>query len=372
MRIVITGGGTGGHVLPALAVAKELEKIFSKKIEILYLGTYQDKKFIPASVKFKKIFAGKFRRYWLSDFSAFIANIIDLFKIFIGIIQSLYYLAKFKPQVIFGKGGFVTIPVAIAGWFFKIPVLLHESDSSLGMANKILLPFSKKIAVSFPLQCYPKLPINKVIFTGSPIRFSSKELKINKKKAKEAFGFSFNLPLILITGGSQGSHPINLLIKRILNQLLEESQLLHICGEKDYDDLLKLKQNLPAQFKPRYKIHKFLKEMNWAYAAADLVISRAGANTLFELAAFGKPAIIIPLPPSVTSHQIKNAKIFRKEGAIILLRQELLTSQTLLKEIKKLLKDKNLCKTLSKNIKKFYEPHAAKRIAKELVNLAKK
>lgn len=367
MKIIVTGGGTAGHIYPALATVEELKRK-EPKASFLYIGTKNEneKKMVEqAGIPFRGIYTGKFRRYWREDIKAALQNFTDIFRLIIGFFQSLWIILRFKPDVIFAKGGYVTLPPILAGWCMKVPCLIHESDAQIGLANRISLRFCKKIAISFPPQLFPKLPVSKVIFTGNPIR--AEILKGDIYKAQEFFKTSPDLPVILVTGGSQGAHKINQTIALSLDNLLKKCQIIHLTGSRDFKWLNRIRAGLPSQFQKRYIVCSFLTgRLKDALALACLVVSRAGANILAELSCLGKPLVLIPL----SGHQSKNAQYFASRKAAYIIKNDQLNRKILENTILDLLGSPEELSTLSKNIKDLAEPEAASALAEEILNLA--
>ena len=284
--------------MPNLAVIDELTRL-KKDIKILYIGSTNgvSKSLVSKyGIKFKGVYCGKFRRYFS------LQNFIDIFKVPIGIIQAYKALRSFKADIVFSKGGYVSLPVVLAAAKLKIPVVLHESDVVPGLANKIMAKFSKKICISFEeTKKYFNKYYKKIIFTGNPVRTSI--LKGSTAKGLKFTGFNKNKPVILVIGGSQGARQINNLVRASLDELLKKFQIVHIRGKGNLDISIK---------KKGYKQFEYLnEEMKDVYAIADLIISRGGANSLAEIANLKKKAVIIPLGTSASrGDQIENAKVF--------------------------------------------------------------
>ncbi|MDD3487442.1 MAG: undecaprenyldiphospho-muramoylpentapeptide beta-N-acetylglucosaminyltransferase [Candidatus Moranbacteria bacterium] len=368
MRIVLTSGGTGGHIFPLVAVSKKLREIVPEgaDLEFLFLGPdnalereAMDGELIPR----KKILSGKMRRYFSLSY------IPDLVKIPLGIAQSLWQLLVFMPDVVFSKGGYAAVPVVIAAWIYHIPIIIHESDVTPGLANQLAARLADKIAVSFPGAANFFNP-GKVVITGNPIR---EELAMgNKEEAQKIFGLSGDKKIILVMGGSQGAKIINEAILNILPQLLKEYEIIHITGEGEYEEVIGQagREGIKAGV-GGYHPYPFLRgEMAQAFAASDLIISRAGANSLTEISAVGKPAIIIPIRFSANNHQELNAYVLSESGAAIVLAQDNLGGNMLLEEIEKVTNSHELQFDLSERIKKLYVPGAVKNIAEEIIKLA--
>ncbi len=374
MRIALTGGGTGGHLYPIIAVVRELKNLTQQNallippkegtnIEFMFIGppSIGEQELIKEGILHKTILAGKMRRY------ASLQNFIDPFKIIIGFFQSLWHLFVFMPNVIFSKGGYGSVPVILAAWVFRIPVLIHESDAIPGLANKLCAKFSKRIAISY-IDAAQYFKDKKVALTGNPVRTAL--LDGSKEETKRIFDLSGTKPVLLILGGSQGAQPINDVIFASIPALISRCEIIHQCGPANYDFLQQL---TAGKSYLGYGLYAFLDEeqMRHAYAAADLVISRAGAGTIAEIAALGKPSIIVPLPNSAADHQTKNALEFAKFGGTLVLEQMNLTPHLLQNRIFALLDNPDLLVKMSENAKKFNQPDAAAKIAQEVLNIAK-
>jgi UDP-N-acetylglucosamine--N-acetylmuramyl-(pentapeptide) pyrophosphoryl-undecaprenol N-acetylglucosamine transferase len=364
MKILLTGGGTGGHIMPIIAIAQELKKQTQQKnknLELLWVGEKKSQEESAAKkyhLEFKTILCGKFRRYFS------IRNFFDIITIPIGYLQAKRILNKFKPDAIFSKGGYVSAPIIFAARNLKIPIFLHESDSIPGKANLYFAKYAKKVFITFPQSAkFFANYQNKTCAVGMPLRqgiFSG-----NKKEAASYFGLDLCKPVILIWGGSQGARKINETISQILPKLLQKKyQVIHITG----------------QWQPKlvamgscYFLFKNLegKLLANAIAAADLIVSRVGAGSLFELAALAKPAILIPYPFAAQNHQVKNAKIFEKaDAAKIIFENETNFPQNLFNKINEILENPKQKERLSENILKLYKDlssGAAEKIASEIL-----
>lgn len=367
MRIILTGGGTGGHLFPLVAVSRELKKILGTGAELLYVGTggqLEKDAMDKEGISTKSVLSGKKRRYF-----SFL-NFIDPLKIPLGIIQSLWILLWYMPDVIFSKGGYASIPVVIAAWIYRIPILIQESDAVPGTANQVLAKFADRVAVAYPSaeQYFPKY---EVALTGNPIR--SEVTEGNAQSLRDRFKFTESKPIILVLGGSQGSQIINYAIVRILPQLLQRAQIIHQTGEKNYDEVLQSAAEFGIKAgRDGYEIVKFLDMEIYkdALAAADLVISRAGANSIADIASNSKPAILIPLKNSANDHQSRNAYELAKIGGALVLEEMNLKEHIFLQKIEKILGDKELQKSMGEKIKVFYHPEASEKLAKSLIELA--
>ena len=319
-RIVLTGGGTAGHVTPNIALLPSLR---DADYDIHYIGSFEgiESRLIPDfDVPYYGISTGKFRRYFdLKNFS-------DPFRVMKGYLDAKKILKELKPDVVFSKGGFVAVPVVKAAADLKIPCIIHESDMTPGLANKICIPLSKKVCCNFP-ETLKNLPSGKAILTGTPIR--SELTKGNRIHALDLCGFTPDKPVIMVVGGSQGSAGINQVVREALPKILEKFQVIHICGKDKVDNLM---LSIPG-----YKQFEYVKtELKDLFALADLVVSRAGANAICELLALKKPNVLIPLSAGSRGDQILNAASFEEQGFSIVIREEALDCFSLVEKINEL------------------------------------
>jgi len=368
MRILFTGGGTGGHVYPIIAIKRTLRKKFGQEMEFLYIGPngFAADAFKKEEIKCKFILAGKLRRYFS------LINFIDLLKIPIGLIQSLWHIFWFMPDIVFSKGGYGSIPIVLASWLYQIPIIIHESDSVPGLASKISAYFAKKIIVSFK-EAEKYFPEKKTILLGNPVR---EELNQgNKEEGKKIFSLSSEKPVLLVIGGSQGAQKINEIILNILPRLLEKCEVIHLCGKKNLKEIKinsdKILEKFDSNKKSLYHLYPFLEEegLKHAYASANIIVSRAGAGNIFEIAAIEKPCILIPLSTSASDHQTKNAWALAKIGGAIVLKEKNLTINMLLGAIFGLINDPEKAKKIGEKAKSFYKPETNQKIAEEIVKL---
>ncbi len=320
-RIVLTGGGTAGHVTPNIALLPSLKEA---GYEIAYMGSYDgiEKKLISDfDIPYKGISTGKFRRYLDPK------NFTDPFRVIKGFSEARSYLKEFRPNVVFSKGGFVSVPVVRAAASLKIPCIIHESDMTPGLANKLCIPVAKKVCCNFP-ETLKMLPPDKAVLTGSPIR--AELAQGNKLSGLDMCGFTANKPVIMVIGGSLGAASVNKAVREALPQLLEDFQVVHICGKDKVDNLL---LNTAG-----YKQFEYVKaELKDLFAMADVVISRAGANAICELLALKKPNILIPLPSSSSrGDQLLNARSFESQGFSIVIDEDDLTTSLLVDRVHEL------------------------------------
>lgn len=325
-RIVLTGGGTAGHVTPNIALLPRLKE---EGYEVHYIGSYDgiERKLIEEfDVPYYGISSGKLRRYFDPK------NFSDPFKVIKGYTEASSLLKKLKPDVVFSKGGFVSVPVVLAAKRRHIPTIIHESDMTPGLANKICIPCASKICTNFP-ETLKALPANKAVLSGSPIR--QELLCGNKKTGLDFCGFSTDKPVLLIIGGSLGSAVVNESVRNILPTLLKTFQVVHLCGEGKVDESLR-------GTKGYVQFEYIKKELTDLFAAADIVISRAGANAICELLALKKPSILIPLSAAASrGDQILNAASFEKQGYSFVIQEEDLNKETLLSAVTKVYENKS-------------------------------
>lgn len=368
MKILFTGGGTGGHIFPLIAIARELKRT-DNTISLSYIGPKDPFGRILLSqeqIQVKSIFAGKIRRYF--NPGSILQNIIDLFiKFPIGFFQAFWYLFFAAPDIVFSKGGYGSLPVVFAGWIFRIPILLQESDLSPGLANKIASRFSSVVFTSFPKTSY--FPVRKIILTGNPIRREIKEGSF--EEGKKFFQLHEKRQVILIFGGSQGSQKINDLILSILPDLLNTYEIIHQTGDKNFHQVMaEARVMVKKEAMQYYHAFPFLKENKLAnaYQISDLIISRAGSGSIFEIAFVGKPSILIPLPRSAQDHQVKNAYLYSRFGACKVVEEGNLTPHFFSQRIKQLLSNPKEIEQMTLRAKSFAKPEAASIIATHLIN----
>lgn len=318
-KIILTGGGTAGHVTPNIALIPALQK---EGFEISYIGTHNgmekglmEKENIP----YYGISSGKLRRYLSAK------NVSDIFHVAVGIKEAASLIKKLKPDVIFSKGGFVAVPVVLGAKLNKVPIIVHESDMTPGLANKIAIPFADKVCTTFP-ETLQYIPHHKGVNTGTPIR--QMLFEGDRKKGLTFCGFNTQKPVIMMMGGSLGSVKINTQLRGALPAILKDFQLVHICGKGNKEDKLEHKEG--------YKQFEYvLDELPHIFAAADVIISRAGSNSISEILALKKPNLLIPLSAHASrGDQILNAKSFEKQGFSMVMQEENMTYASIEKCIK--------------------------------------
>ena len=375
MKILFTGGGTGGHIFPIIAICREIKKMeTNQNFEFFYIGPEDDLSSLllpKEGIKVKTVMAGKVRRYW--EPKSTIQNLIDiLIKIPIGTLQALFYIFFLGPDIIFSKGGYGSLPAVIAGWLLQTPIFLHESDAAPGLANRITSKLALEIFVSFPVSKTEYFNPKKIISVGNPIRKDL--LGGSPKEGKVFFRLTLEKPTILILGGSQGSQRINDTIISALPDFVSNFEIIHQVGQRNFKQVKdEIKVLLREDLNRYYHVFPFLREteLKYALAAADIIISRAGAGTIFEIAAMGKPSILIPLPESAQCHQVKNAYAYADTGAAIVIEETNLTPHFLLEKLKYLSSHKKELEYMSVMAKFFSRPKAAKIIASYIVEYLK-
>jgi UDP-N-acetylglucosamine--N-acetylmuramyl-(pentapeptide) pyrophosphoryl-undecaprenol N-acetylglucosamine transferase len=369
MKIIFTGGGTGGHFYPIIAVAESIQKIAKEKklitpeMHFFAPSPYNQGLLYDHNIRYKKTVAGKMRRYFS------ILNFFDLFKTAWGILGATLDVFDVYPDVVFSKGGYGSFPTLIAARLLRIPVFIHESDSAPGRVNKWSGKFAVRVALSYK-EASPYFKEEKVAYTGQPVL--EERLTPITNGAFEFFGFDESLPTIFIIGGSQGAEMINNATLDILPDLVKNFQVIHQTGAANFEVI---KESAAAILlenpnKGRYKPFGYLNglEIRMAAGTSNLVISRGG-STIFEISSWQKPSIVIPIADSNENHQVKNAFAYAKSGACTVLQEENLKSHILLAEIKKIIENKEIGDKMKDGAKNFFKPGAADTIARELLSI---
>lgn len=373
MKILFTGGGTGGHFYPIIAVIEALhvimdeEKLLDVKLIFMSDAPYDENLLLKEDVRFKQIQAGKIRRYFS------LLNITDFLKTLVGMWNAFWFIYKEFPDVIFGKGGYASFPALFAARILRIPVIVHESDAIPGRVNRWAAKFAERIAISFP-ESAKYFPEEKTALMGNPLRQTI--FGFTPDEAKEVFQLETGIPVILILGGSQGSKNMNDAVLDIAPELVESFQIIHQCGK---NNIKETKSRLAvalekSSYKDRYHLYGYLDDalLRDAASVADIAISRAGASSIFEIAGWSIPSIIIPLGNSAQNHQRENAYAYARSGAGEVLEESNLTPHILLSEIRQLLNDNKRRGAMKEAAKNFTRPKASRQIARELLNLALK
>jgi UDP-N-acetylglucosamine--N-acetylmuramyl-(pentapeptide) pyrophosphoryl-undecaprenol N-acetylglucosamine transferase len=375
MRILVSGGGTGGHIYPALAVARILRERYGA--ELLYLGDEHglETRIVPKEgMPFATIQAGRLRRYVSAGM------LTDLGRVPVGMAQALQHVRRFRPHAAFTSGGYVAVPAGVAARTFGAPLLMHQQDVSPNLANRLLAPFATRISVSFPpsLACFPK---RKTTLSGNPVRDPILAMAHASPAALKArLGFDPALPLLLVTGGSQGARHLNQVVTAALPYVLPACQVLHVSGLLTYEETRAEVQSqltgdpTGGRMAARYQLHAYLDEpMPAALAASDIVLCRSGAATLAELAVLGKPSLLVPLPPGFTgSPQQINAEMFVRTGAATMILDKNLTADSLRAALLPLLADAARLASMGAAARTLARPHAAAELADAVAALARR
>jgi UDP-N-acetylglucosamine--N-acetylmuramyl-(pentapeptide) pyrophosphoryl-undecaprenol N-acetylglucosamine transferase len=385
MKILVTGGGTAGHVTPLLAVASELHAQ-DNRVTIRYVGQRKDPiaQLVTDSGMFEKqyhIFAGKFRRYHglsfiqkIQNFKMYFQNIRDVLYVAIGCTQSFFILLFWRPQVVFVKGGFVGLPVGLAAALLRVPIVTHDSDTLPGLTNRVLSRFSTKCAVALPINQYTQYYAeSKLVQTGIPIRAEYFNLTSQTQiTTRQSLGIDTDAKVITIIGGSLGADGLNSAVKSALPRLMSDERIsvLWVTGKKQFEELKNEVQNYNAKGE-RVRLFAFVSELFGLMDAADVVVSRAGATSIAELAAAKKPTIVIPSPYLAGNHQAKNSEVLANQGAALFLEEKtVFADDTLLAHsILKVLDDAALATQLSTNISRLAVPGASAKIAHLLLEV---
>lgn len=370
-RVVLTGGVSGGHIFPLLAVSRSLRKQFPGGIEFLFIGSkgrFESDAMAAEGIPASYVFTGKMRRYF-----SFL-NFIDFFKVPIGIIQSLWKLFVFMPDVVFAKGGSASVPIVLAAWLYRIPIMIHDSDAVAGRANRFLSHFSDRIAIAYP-SAHKFFPAEKTAMTGNPVR--EEFLQGNAERAATQFGLSTEKKTLLVWGGSQGATALNSILLLILPALLEKGiQVIHQTGIENYAAIEKAVTDYGIEIggKSGYIAKDFFGPVDVAdvLALSTLVLSRAGAGSIAEIAAAKKPSILVPLASAANDEQRMNAYDIAEIGGAVVLEESNLGEHLLLEKILRLMEDETLLHAMGEKIQAFYHPHAADVIASGLISLINK
>ncbi|MCL4405201.1 UDP-N-acetylglucosamine--N-acetylmuramyl-(pentapeptide) pyrophosphoryl-undecaprenol N-acetylglucosamine transferase [Patescibacteria group bacterium] len=375
LRVLMTGGGTGGHIYPLVSVAAELQVLAAEKkisLDIHYLGAFGPFQELLElnGLKVGRIADSRLRRYFS------MRNFIDVPKFGYSLLQAAFKMFWFMPDVVFSKGGPGALAVVLIARFYRIPVIIHESDSVPGLTNLISGKYANVIATSFE-SASVYFPSDKIVLTGNPIRrYMLEDFKKESVSRNKGFlGFDPSLPLITVMGGSQGAAALNDFVIGHLREILNITQVLHQTGTANYDDVVSKLESASAgidnDLLKRYRPVAYLKnDLRAAFIASDLVVSRASGGGIFELAAFGKPSILIPLPSDVAAgdHQTKNAADYCQTGAAVMVKQDEMPSR-LLKEVQRLLASPAELNQMSQAATRFSKPEAALNIAETVLKL---
>lgn len=370
MKIVLTGGGTGGHFYPLIAVAQAINRLVEEdklvEAKLYYFSTepYNKQTLFENRIEFRQIPAGKWRRYFS------LRNLSDGLKNVVGTLKALWQLYLIYPDVVFSKGGYASFPTLVACKILKLPVVIHESDSHPGRVSLWSSHFAQRVAVSYP-EAVQYFPADKTAVTGNPIR--AELLNPISQGAREFLHLDQSSPVLYVTGGSQGASVLNDTVLDILPALLQKYEVIHQTGQDNYDEINKRVSTILPTPESRQKYHLFAhldsSAQRMTAGVANLVVSRAG-SAIFEFAAWGLPAIIVPIPEPISHDQRSNAFTYARSGGAVIIEQANLTPSVLLSEINRLMDHPELRAEMSAGAKRFAKPEAARLIAQEIVTLA--
>lgn len=365
-QILLIGGGTGGHVVPVFELYKKLKSSEKRPhITIIGTGTEIELNFFSGNPDYKILKTGKFRR------QVTLRNILELFFVISGLVRAYFLLRKIKPEVIFSKGGYVSVPIIYWAKKLHIPYFVHESDTEMGVANRYGATGAEKVFIGFPSATHKDVALAKVVYSGQIMR--SDFIKDQSGK-KEDFGFGNSLPVILVTGGSQGALNINKNIVRAAETLLQNYNIIHQTGGNDYQWVKKYRDSLAPENQEKYYVCDFLKSeedcdrMTQAVNVSDLVIARAGANTISEMSAKEKAMILIPYKYAASDHQTTNAKILEGSGAAVVISDDSLSAKIIIEKVDELFSDKKKLQLLGRNAKNLFAEDGLSIVSKEILN----
>lgn len=375
LRMLVTGGGTGGHTYPALttvAAVREQAAARGLDLDVLWVGTVNGLEARIAAehgIPFRAIKAGKLRRS--PNPRELLTNLADLFRIPVGVLQAFALAARYRPDVVLSTGGYVCVPLGLASRLLRRPLVMHEQITALGLANRILARFATRIALTHPssMDHLPASARDRAVVTGNPIR--PHLLNGNAPSGRWHYRLSPGLPLVYVTGGAQGSRQINTMVESILPSLLTRAQVLHQCGPDWIAQLTRTAAGLPEELAARYRPVPYVgDELAHVYAAADIVVSRSGAGTVAELTAVGKPSVLIPLVPSAGDEQRQNARYLVEAGAARALLEAGPQADRLLAELDVLLADPQARASMAKAARSLGRLDAADALARVILEEA--
>ena len=374
MTIAFTGGGTGGHFYPIIAIAEALgdlvreKRLVAPKLYYLAPNSFDEKALFENGITYIYVPAGKMRRY------ASILNVTDAFVTLLGVVSALITLFRLYPDVVMSKGGYGSVPTVLAARLLGIPVIIHESDAKPGRANLLAARFAQKIAISFESAAafFPEKVRGKIARTGIPIRKAL--MRVEPEGARQYLGLESGIPTILLLGGSQGAMKINETVLSALPDLVSFANIIHQTGQKNFKDVESVSKVVLAKSPNAARYHpiNYLNEISLQRAAgvADIIVSRAGANSIAEIGLWKKPAILIPIPESISHDQRSNAYGYARTGAAVVLEEENLTPHLLVSEVRRILSDPELAKRMGASAAGFTDPDAARILAGEMLAVA--
>jgi UDP-N-acetylglucosamine--N-acetylmuramyl-(pentapeptide) pyrophosphoryl-undecaprenol N-acetylglucosamine transferase len=370
LRVVLAGGGTGGHTSAGLAIAAALRARLGEQVQLDWIGSHAglEATRVPAAgIRYHAIATGKLRR------AVAVRNLTDLgLRVPAGLVQAWTRLGRLRPDVVVATGGFVSVPTALAAAARRRPLLVHEQVAVPGLANRLIARVADRVAVTFEASA-AAFPARKVVVTGNPMRPGL--TAGDPARAFTGFGLDSAVPLVYVTGGAQGSHRINRVVGAALAPLVASGQLVHQCGTNEYGDaewLAGQAEALPPAAQARYRVVPFVTDaLADLYAAASLVVGRAGAGTVTELCAVGLPAILIPLPQARGDEQTANARILADAGAAVLLRDRDLSPERLVQTVRELIGTPGRLKQMGERAQSLARPDAAERLVDLILELVR-
>ncbi|HJT56392.1 MAG TPA: undecaprenyldiphospho-muramoylpentapeptide beta-N-acetylglucosaminyltransferase [Ktedonobacteraceae bacterium] len=372
MRVLVSGGGTGGHVYPALAVATQLRTEYAA--EVLFLGSDDglETELVPAAgFRLATVRAGKLRRYIARE------TVTGILRVPVGMLQAINIVRTFRPQVAFTSGGYVAVPAGLAARLNGVPLLMHQQDVPPNLSNRLVAPLATRISVAFA-DSRAYFPARKTLQLGNPIREAMLDVRqLPPSEARGTLGFEKDVPLLLVTGGSQGARHLNQVVCQALPELLEHCQVLQISGKELFNETNELADtmlaNLDEATRKHYRLVAYLNaEMPMALQAAEVVLCRSGASTLSELAVLGKPSILVPLPPAIgSSPQEANAAMFGRKQAAEVIKDSDLKPELLVERVKYIIASVTRIELMMNAARSFAKPLATQEIAAEIVKIAK-
>lgn len=366
-RVVLAGGVSGGHTFPLIAVARALRREFPEGVEFLFIGArgaFQDEALSIEGIPAKYVLTGKMRRYFS------LANFIDPFKVPVGIVQSLWHLFWFLPDAVFAKGGSASVPVVLAAWLYRIPIVIQDSDAVAGRANRMLARFATRVAIAYP-SAHAFFPPKKTALVGNPIR--EELLQGEAARGAASLGFSPDKPTVFFVGGSLGARTLNDAVLRIVPELSNAGfQTIHQTGETNYEAVTSAAKELGVTEGYRARAFFSAPELADIFALSTLVVTRAGANAISEFAALKKACILVPLSTAANDEQRANAYEIAKIGGAVVMEEANLGENMLFHKISELLGNAELRKTMGENLGQFYHPEAARDLARGIKELISK
>ncbi len=372
MRVLISGGGTGGHIYPALSVTTQLQNEYNA--DILYLGSDDglETRLVPAAgLRFEAIKAGKLQRFvsW--------RTVTGVGRVPLGMVQAISIVRNFRPDVAFTSGGYVAVPAGLAARLNGVPLVMHQQDVPPNLSNKLIAPLATRISVAFADSLH-YFPARKTLLLGNPVRQAILDVRqVSLRQARSSLGLAPDVPLLLVTGGSQGARHLNQMVCQALPELLKHCQVLQVSGSNLFNETRELSESilngLDSETRRRYRLEPYIDvEMPLALRGADLVLCRAGASVLSELAVLSKPSILVPLPPAIgSSPQEANAAMFGQKQAAEVILNDNLRSELIVERVVSILSSPACLQTMSEEVSRFAKPEATQAIVEIIVQISR-